>query len=95
MFLQQRSEMTLERNRLVAVFFRKMEYDDGVLFLTSNLVYQFNNAILNRVYLMMKYEKLNVSVRKTIITRFLERRGFSDIGMEFIDCFTYVLLNGQ
>ena len=37
-FLQRRAELTLERNRLVAVFLRKLEYYDGVLFLTANLV---------------------------------------------------------
>jgi hypothetical protein len=98
-FLQQRAELTLERNRLVAVFLRKMEYFDGVLFLTTNLVHQFDDAILNRIHLMMKYEKLDKDTRKTVITRFLERtydgRGLLNIGMEFIDRFACVLLNGR
>lgn len=99
MFLQQCAELTLERNRLVAVFLRKMEYFDRVLFLTANLVYQFDDAILNRIHLTMKYEKLNKEIRKTVITRFLERinngRELSNIGTKYMDCFACLLLNGR
>ena len=99
MFLQQRAELTLERNRLVAVFLRKMEYFDGVLFLTTNLVHQFDDAILNRIHLMMRYDKLEKEARKTIITRFLESvdggRGLSGIGTEYVDRFACVSLNGR
>lgn len=76
-----------------------MEYFDGVLFLTTNLVHQFDDAILNRIHLMMKYEKLDKIARDTIITRFLESindgQGSSNLGMGYIDRFASVLLNGR
>lgn len=89
MFLQKRSELTLERNRLVAVFLRKLEYFDGILFLTTNLVYQFDEAILNRIHLVMKYEELNRDARRTIMVRFLKmassNRGPPSLGEEDLD----------
>ena len=99
MFLQRRAELTLERNRVVAVFLRKLEYYDGVLFLTTNLVHQFDDTILNRIHLMMRYDKLEKKARKIIITRFLESvnggRGLLDISTEYVDRFAYVSLNGR
>ena len=98
-FLQRRAELTMERNRLVAIFLRKLEYYDGVLFLTTNLVHQFDDAILNRIHLMMRYDKLEKEARKTIFSRILETtnggRGLSDIGTEYVDRFASALLNGR
>ena len=98
-FLQQRSLLTLERNRLVAVFLRKLEFFDGVLFLTTNLINDFDAAILNRIHLKMKYEDLDRNARKTIITQFLktinEGGGPSNICMEYLDRFARVSLNGR
>ena len=37
-FLEQRSMANLERNALVSVFLRVLEYYDGILLLTSNRV---------------------------------------------------------
>lgn len=95
-FLQQRSEFTLERNRLVAVFLRKMEYFDGVLFLTTNLVHHFD---FNRIHLMMSYDKLEIEARKTIITRFLQNvndgQWLSDTSTEYVDRFACISLNGR
>jgi hypothetical protein len=59
-FLQSRNELTLERNRLVVIFL-KLEYFDGILFLTTSLVNDFDAAILNRIHLKMKYEDLDKS----------------------------------
>ena len=98
-FLQRRAELTLERNRLVAVFLRKLEYYDGVLFLTTNLVHQFDDAILNRIHLTIRYDKLERVARKTIITRFLQSinggRRLLDTGAEYVDRFACVSLNGR
>ena len=98
-FLQRRAELTLEWNRLVAVFLRKLEYYDGVLFLTTNLVQQFDDAILNRIHLTMKYEKLEKAAREAIITHFPESvnggRGFSNVGRDYVGCFACVSLNGR
>jgi SpoVK/Ycf46/Vps4 family AAA+-type ATPase len=51
MFLRTRSTPHLERNRLVAVFHWKLEYYQGVFFFTTNLVNDFDPAILDRIHL--------------------------------------------
>jgi hypothetical protein len=51
----------------MAVFLRKLEYFDGILFLITNLIYQFNDAILNKIHLVMKYEELDKGIRRTIM----------------------------
>lgn len=63
-FFQKSAELTLEQNRLVAVFLRKLECFDCILFLTTNLVYQLDDAILNRIHLVMKYEQLDRDARR-------------------------------
>jgi hypothetical protein len=93
-FLQKRSELTLERNRLVTVFLRKLKYFNGILFLTTNLVYQFNDAILNRIHLIMKYEELNRGARKTIMLQFLEMAK-AEFGDEDLVRLAKVKLNGR
>lgn len=35
-FLEERTKMDLQRNALVSVFLRALEYYDGILILTSN-----------------------------------------------------------
>ncbi|OAG36190.1 hypothetical protein AYO21_09584 [Fonsecaea monophora] len=72
-FLQARSQLTLERNRLVAIFLRKMEFFDGVFFLITNLINDFDGAILNRIHLRMKYEDLDKKARQIVIAQSLEK----------------------
>jgi SpoVK/Ycf46/Vps4 family AAA+-type ATPase len=43
-FLQQRSTTDINRNALVSVFLRQLEYFQGILFLTTNMVAQFDPA---------------------------------------------------
>ena len=94
--LQRRDGLTLERNRLVAVFLRKLEYFDGIMFLTTNTLSQFDDAVLDRIHLKMHYELLDKGMRKTIITRFLERtRGGQNIDKNFLDRFAGIQLNGR
>ena len=94
MFLQKRSELTPERNRLVAAFLRKLEYFDGILFLTTNLVYRFDDAILNGIHLVMKYEELDRGARRTIMNQFLEMAS-TDFGDEDLGRLAEIKLNGR
>ena len=65
-FLERRSSQDLVRNGLVSVFLRKLEYCEGVMFLTTNRVAQFDEAILTRIHLMLRYDDLNQAARTTI-----------------------------
>ncbi|KAI9883548.1 MAG: hypothetical protein M1823_004690 [Watsoniomyces obsoletus] len=65
-YLQQRSTDDLERNMLVAVFMRAMEYYPGILFLTTNRVGAFDDAFISRVHIVLHYKALGDEERKKI-----------------------------
>jgi hypothetical protein len=46
-FVTKRSPHSLQRNRLVAIFLRKLEYFEGIQFLTTNQVNDFDAAVLS------------------------------------------------
>lgn len=72
-FLEQRTLNDLERNALVSVFLRTLEYYDGILILTTNRVGTFDEAFKSRISLALRYEKLNKNQRKQIWQNFFSR----------------------
>ncbi|KAK4214935.1 Fidgetin-like protein 1 [Rhypophila decipiens] len=71
-FLEQRSLSDLDRNSLVSVFLRTLEYYDGVLILTSNRVSTFDEAFKSRIQLALHYPALDMPGRRKIWTNFLD-----------------------
>ncbi|KAK5991556.1 hypothetical protein PT974_09840 [Cladobotryum mycophilum] len=59
-FLAQRSVTDIERNALVSVFLRTLEYYEGVLFLTTNRVGVFDEAFKSRIHISLYYPPLNM-----------------------------------
>ncbi|KAF4871222.1 hypothetical protein CGCSCA1_v009467 [Colletotrichum siamense] len=57
-FLAERSQDNIERNALVSVFLRVMEYYEGILFLTTNKVGSFDEAFKSRMSLALYYPPL-------------------------------------
>ncbi|GAP89771.1 putative TOB3 [Rosellinia necatrix] len=72
-FLEQRSLSNLERNALVSVFLRVLEYYEGILILTSNRVGTFDEAFRSRIQLTLRYENLNQNQRHKIWENFVRR----------------------
>ncbi|QPC72221.1 hypothetical protein HYE68_002973 [Fusarium pseudograminearum] len=72
-FLEQRSLVNLERNALVSVFLRVLEYYDGILILTSNRVGIFDEAFKSRIQLNLRYKTLDRAQRKQIWKNFFIR----------------------
>lgn len=72
-FLQERSLKDLQRNALVSVFLRVLEYYDGILILTSNRVGTFDEAFKSRIQLALHYDTLKPSQRRQIWQNFIER----------------------
>jgi SpoVK/Ycf46/Vps4 family AAA+-type ATPase len=70
-FLEQRSS-DLIRNSLVSVFLRKLEYCEGILFLTTNRVAQFDKAILSRIHVMLRYGDLSKVAGKKVWELFMK-----------------------
>jgi hypothetical protein len=67
----------LTRNGLVSVFLRKLEYYEGILFLTTNRIAQFDEAILSRIHLLLRYENLTQVARRQVWRDFLSRAATS------------------
>lgn len=60
-------------NRLVTIFLRKLEYYQGILFLTSNRGIQFDDAILSRIHLIIEYKNLTKEFRRDLWSTFLSK----------------------
>lgn len=72
-FLAQRSISDLHRSSLVASFLRALELYDGILFLTTNRVGTFDDAILSRVHVQLFYPDLDDEQRLTMWTTFIKK----------------------
>ncbi len=65
-FLEQRSLHEMHRNAMVSIFLRVLEYYGGILFLTTNRVTTFDDAIKSRMHTPIRYTELSVESRKKI-----------------------------
>ncbi|KAF4536406.1 26S protease regulatory subunit [Lasiodiplodia theobromae] len=74
-FLESRSSHTsdLNRNTLVSVLLRVLEYYDGILILTTNRIREFDVAVQSRVNLGIKYDDLDREQKIRIIDNFLKQ----------------------
>jgi SpoVK/Ycf46/Vps4 family AAA+-type ATPase len=93
-YLQKRDGFHLERNRLVATFLRTLEYYDGIFFLTTNMLGDFDSAILDRIQLKLQYDDLDRSARSSVFQHFL-REHSADIEEDALTQFSEVKLNGR
>ncbi|KAH8699358.1 P-loop containing nucleoside triphosphate hydrolase protein [Phaeosphaeriaceae sp. PMI808] len=57
-FLEARSTHDLERNKIVATFFRTLEYCEGILFMATNRVDNIDTAFQSRIHVSMVYPEL-------------------------------------
>lgn len=84
-FLEQRSFANLERNALVSVFLRVLEYYDGILLLTSNRVGTFDEAFKSRIQLALHYDNLVPRQRCQIWTNFFDRLEALKVDANFVE----------
>ncbi|KAI9647718.1 hypothetical protein NHQ30_004104 [Ciborinia camelliae] len=72
-FLESRTSDSLERNKIVSIFLRTLEYYEGILFLTTNRVKNIDPAFQSRIHLSMEYQDLDKSAREKVWRNFLSR----------------------
>ncbi|KAJ3558215.1 hypothetical protein NM688_g1055 [Phlebia brevispora] len=72
-FLEERALHHIERNAMVAVFLRHLEYFRGILFLTTNRVRVFDEAFQSRIHVSLRYYDLNSDARRKIWVAFLRK----------------------
>ncbi|KAB5531329.1 AAA family ATPase [Coniochaeta sp. 2T2.1] len=72
-FLERRSLHDMERNSLVSIFLRTLEYYSGILFMTTNRVATFDDAFKSRIHVPLKYGNLPQSSRVKVWKNFLAK----------------------
>ncbi|KAI7778284.1 hypothetical protein LA080_002392 [Diaporthe eres] len=65
-FLSSRTETDFERNGLVAVFLRVLEYYAGILFLTTNRVGVIDEAFRSRIHISLYYPPLGYDETRAV-----------------------------
>ncbi|RTE84375.1 hypothetical protein BHE90_001007 [Fusarium euwallaceae] len=60
-----------DKNALVSVFLRVLEYYQGIMFLTTNQIAQFDVAIPSRIHIAIRYESLKEDQMEAIFSSFL------------------------
>ncbi|KAF8522068.1 P-loop containing nucleoside triphosphate hydrolase protein [Trichophaea hybrida] len=69
-FLEERSLNDLNRNALVSIFLRQLEYFQGILFLTTNRVKTFDAAFQSRIHVALKFSNLDFEARCNVWSNF-------------------------
>lgn len=97
-FVQARSSSNLH-NDLVSVFLRTLEYFGGIMFLTTNRVGDFDEAILSRISVALKYGPLGQDTRRCLWEEFLmrgsTRKGEAKYTPQDLDWLASKPLNGR
>jgi AAA+ superfamily predicted ATPase len=90
-FLQERNLSDLQRNALVTVFLRVLEYYDGILILTSNRVGTLDEAFKSRIQVSLHYPNLSRPQRHKIWRNFINRfKRFEQPDIDFDDVNCYI-----
>ncbi|KAL3429143.1 hypothetical protein BDV09DRAFT_203282 [Aspergillus tetrazonus] len=66
MLIESRSFRRDDNQFLVKVFLQKLQSHDGILFLTANRIFAFDEAVVSRIHLKLKYSELTHSARRNI-----------------------------
>ncbi|KAE8447777.1 hypothetical protein EG329_010171 [Mollisiaceae sp. DMI_Dod_QoI] len=68
---------------MVIVFLRQLEYFQGIIFLTSNRVSVFDQAIKSRIHLALQYASPGKAVRRTLWKKNLENIPVEELDLDF------------
>lgn len=66
LFLTRRTIDDMQRNAFVTIFLRCMEYYQGIMFLTSNRIEDFDPAFHSRIHLSIKLDSPSAATRAKI-----------------------------
>ncbi|KAI8953402.1 P-loop containing nucleoside triphosphate hydrolase protein [Xylaria longipes] len=96
-FLESRDSNNLERNELVSIFLRRLEYYRGLMFLTTNRITAIDNAVKSRIDLILPYLELDEQNRRKVWVNFLQKLkpGIASISDSDLDELAKTPLNGR
>ena len=78
-FLEKRTNGDILRNAMVGIFLRLLEYHQGVMFLTTNRVNEFDSAFHSRISVALRYSALTVEARESIWRNLLAAASVTDL----------------
>ena len=85
-FLEERKgTKDLQRNSLVAVFLRVLEYYEGIIILTTNRITSLDVAVQSRIHLAIQYHELTTKQKEKIFRYFLDEAADRISGRDEID----------
>ncbi|KAK1971110.1 P-loop containing nucleoside triphosphate hydrolase protein, partial [Colletotrichum sublineola] len=95
-FLERRSLNNMERNGLVSIFLRALEYYIGILFMATNRVCTFDDAFKSRIHVPLWYDELSPASRARVWRNFLKGvEGSADVDEAGYDALAEAPLNGR
>lgn len=95
-FLEKRTKQDIVRNAMVGVFLRLLEYHQGVLFLTTNRVEEFDEAFHSRISVALHYKPLDGKARRKVWENLISSAtGFDEISEKQLDELQKIVLNGR
>ena len=95
-YLERRDSSDLDRNAMTGVFLRQLEYYRGVLFLTTNRDFAFDEAFCSRISVFLCYKNLTEDQRNVIWENILNRSKMTNIpSKEVIAEFARYEFNGR
>ncbi|KAI1488658.1 P-loop containing nucleoside triphosphate hydrolase protein [Biscogniauxia mediterranea] len=95
-FLEARSPHDLDRNRVVSIFLRTLEYYEGILFLTTNRVHDIDEAFHSRIHFSLEYPPLDEAARGAVWNGFLNRQAAEHkIRPDEVDRLAKLEINGR
>ncbi|KUJ21199.1 P-loop containing nucleoside triphosphate hydrolase protein [Mollisia scopiformis] len=96
-FLGARTNEGLARNELVSIFLTKLEYYQGMLFLTTNRIASIDRAFQSRVDLFLPYHDLLPPARRQVWINFFNHIGTDkfDVNDADLDELEILKLNGR
>jgi SpoVK/Ycf46/Vps4 family AAA+-type ATPase len=77
-FLQERDIHNVNRNALVSIFLRELEYFDGILFLTTNRPGDIDEAFQSRIHVSIGLKNLDAIDRRKVWAVFIKEMDLSD-----------------
>ncbi|KAL6699996.1 P-loop containing nucleoside triphosphate hydrolase protein [Trichoderma pleuroticola] len=93
-FLAKRDGISVERNSLIAIFLRLLEYQSGIIFLTTNRLEDFDSAFESRIHLHIPFSNLNTH-RRELIWKRLAINGNCQLTEEQVKELGQIPLNGR
>ncbi|KAM0330094.1 hypothetical protein ACHAQA_004265 [Verticillium albo-atrum] len=95
LYLEQRSDTSTQRNKLVSRFLTELEYYPSLLFLTTNRERVLDPAVYSRIHLTINYPALDAPSRTKIWTTFLSHGTESSISDRELEVLASIDVNGR